>query len=224
MKPRITVDQAQAYSRQTIDLVEHDGRYFLECIGRQIDAQHTGRPAQELMEVVCQPFRPAKQPRIIFLGLGFGHAVTAARHYLPQEKAEFIIFPEGEKSPEWLETHLPENPLDDERVHIETLSPFNPIPEKYSGSQAVIMDLDHLEGLAPSGYKPAHPASLGNIYQRLKSGGLLGIIGSRLDNSLKKSLQRGGFEVVHQFAPLSEKSKKNRTLYLARKGSYHGNR
>ncbi|MDB4440113.1 hypothetical protein N9162_00295, partial [bacterium] len=93
MKPRITVDQALAYSRQTIDLVEHDGRFFLECIGRQVDAQHTGRPAQELMEMTCQPFRAAKQPRIIFLGLGFGHAVTAARHYLPQEKATFVVFP-----------------------------------------------------------------------------------------------------------------------------------
>ncbi|MDA7518710.1 hypothetical protein N9A89_06445 [Akkermansiaceae bacterium] len=224
MKPRITVDQALAYSRQTIDLVEHDGRFFLECIGRQVDALHTGRPAQELMEMTCQPFRAAKQPRIIFLGLGFGHAVTAARHYLPQEKATFVVFPEAAKMPEWVETHLPENPLDDERVEIETLSPFNPIPQKYSGSQAVVMDLDHLEGLSPSGYKPAHPQSLANIYQLLKSGGLLGIIGSRLDNGLKKSLQRCGFDVVHQFVPLSEKSKKNRTLYLARKGHYQGNR
>ncbi|MDB4354221.1 hypothetical protein N9Z02_02845 [Akkermansiaceae bacterium] len=224
MKPRNTVSQTQAYSRQPLDLIEHDGRYFLECLGRQVDGQHIGRPAHDLMEMVCQPFRPAKQPRILFLGLGFGHAVVAARHHLPQEKAAFVIFPEAEEVPEWLQEHLPENPLDDERVHLETRGPFNPIPEKYSGSQAVIMDLDHLEGLSPSGYKPAHPASLANIYQLLKSGGLLGIIGSRLDSGLKKNLQRCGFEVVHAFAPLSDKSKKNRTLYLARKGHYHGNR
>ncbi|MDB4519076.1 hypothetical protein N9118_05930 [Akkermansiaceae bacterium] len=224
MKPRNIVAQSQAYSRLTLDLIEHDGRHFLECEGRQVDAQHLGRPAHDLVQMICQPFRAAKQPRILFLGLGFGHGVAAARHYLPQEKADFVIFPEAKELPDWLQEHLEENPLDDERVHIETLSPFNPIPEKYSGSQAVVMDMDLLEGLSPSGYKPVHPVSLGNIHQMLKAGGFLGLIGTRLNPSLKKALQRGGFEVVHEFAPLSDKSKKNRTLYLARKGNYYGNR
>ena len=225
MKPRITVEETQSCTRLALELIEHDGRYTLECEGRQIDAHHLGRPALELMEMVCQPFRPAKQPRIIFLGVGFGHAVAAAKMFLPQEKASFVIFPEATELPDWLISHLPTDPLDDEygRIQIEGLSPFRPIPAEYSGSQAVIMDLDHLEGLAPVRYKPTHPDSLRNIYDSLKVGGLLGMIGNRLDNPLKKQLQRNGFEVVHEFVPLSQKSKKNRTLYLARKGHYRSN-
>ncbi|MGJ8696024.1 MAG: hypothetical protein ACSHYF_06885 [Verrucomicrobiaceae bacterium] len=223
MKPRNTIEQTQSCTRLTIDLIEHDGRHFLECEGRQIDAQTLGNPAWQLMRTLCQPFRPAKQPRIIFLGIGFGHAVAAAREFLPQEKASFVIFPEAEILPEWLQKYIPANPLDDERVLIQDLSPFRPIPSSLGGSQAVIMDIDHLEGLSPVRYNPTHPATLHNIYDSLKVGGLLGILGSRLNNSLKKALQKCGFEVVHEFAPLSEKSKKARTLYLARKGHYHGN-
>lgn len=226
MKPRITVEQTTSCTRLPLELIEHDGRYALETGGTQIAAQHWSRPAIELMEMVCQPFRPAKQPRIIFLGLGFGHAVEAARQFLPQEKASFVVFPEAEELPEWLETHLPESPIDDHqnRVHIETLSPYRPIPAEYFKSQAVIMDLDHLTALSPVNYDPTHPASLHNIFDSLKTGGLLGILGSRLDNGLKKKLKKSGFDVVHEFVPLSEKSKKSRTLYIARKGHYHGNR
>lgn len=225
MKPRNSVEQTQSCTRLTLELIEHDERYSLECEGRQIAAEHLGRPAEELMEMICQPFRPAKQPRIIFLGLGFGHAVAAARRLLPQEKASFVIFPEAAVLPEWVTKYLPLDPLADEhdRVHVEELSPFRPIPAKYAKSQAVIMDLDHLEGLSPSGYKPTHPTSLSNIYETLKVGGLLGVIGTRLDHSLKKQLQRSGFEVVYEFVPVSETSKKSRTLYLARKGNYRSN-
>ncbi|MEN8694250.1 MAG: hypothetical protein ACN4GG_06615 [Akkermansiaceae bacterium] len=226
MKPRITIEQTTSCTRLPMELVEHDGRYSLECRGSLVAAQNWGRPAIELMEMICQPFRPAKKPRIIFLGLGFGHAVASALHFLPQEKASFVIFPEAEILPEWLETHLPESPIDDDknRVFIEPLSPFNPIPPEFGKSQAVIMDLDHLTALAPVNYDPTHPASLHNIFDTLKVGGLLGIIGSRLDNGLKKKLQKSGFEVAHEFVPLSEKSKKQRTLYIARKGHYRGNR
>lgn len=226
MKPRNTVEQTTSCTRRPLELIEHDGRYFLETSGTQIAAQNWANPAIELMEMVCQPFRPAKQPRLIFLGLAFGQAVAAARHFLPQEKASFVIFPEADELPDWVEKHLPESPIDDDqnRVHLETHSPFYPIPPEYAKSQAVIMDLDHLIALSPPNYDPIHPASLHNIYDSLKVGGLLGILGSRLDNGLKKKLQKCGFEVAHEFVPLSEKSKKNRTLYLARKGHYRGNR
>ncbi|MGC6580882.1 MAG: hypothetical protein ACON4K_00975 [Akkermansiaceae bacterium] len=226
MKPRIPIEQTTTFTRLPLDLVEHDGRYTLESGGTLVAAQNWENPAIELMEMICQPFRPAKQPRLIFLGLGFGHAIKAARHFLPQEKASFVIFPEAEVLPNWIEKHLPESPIDDghNRVHLETLSPFRPIPAEYAKSQAVIMDHDHLLALSPGSYDPTHPTSLHNIYDSLKVGGLLGIIGSRLDNALKKRLQKCGFEVAHEFVPLSEKSKKNRTIYLARKGHYRGNR
>jgi hypothetical protein len=37
---------------------------------------------------------------------------------------------------------------------------------------------------------------------------------------LEKELRKLGFDVATDLAPFSEKSKKNRTLYLARKGHY----
>jgi hypothetical protein len=54
----------------------------------------------------------------------------------------------------------------------------------------------------------------------LKYGGLLGLVSTRPVPGLEKELRKTGFEVATDLVPLSEKSKKNRTLYLARKGRY----
>ena len=64
------------------------------------------------------------------------------------------------------------------------------------------------------------PNVLGNFQERLKTGGLLGLIANRPLVGLEKQLRNSGFEVTTDFAPSSKNSKKTRTLYLARKGHY----
>ncbi len=220
MKPRNTVAQTESCTQLTLDLIEHDGRFFLECEGRQVDGCRLGHAARNVIATMSRPFRPAKQPRILFLGLGFGHAVKMARETLPQEKASFIIFPEAALLPKWISEHLDEDPLDDERVHLETASPFEPLPKDYAGSQGIFADLDHLDALAPKRWSITSEAVLSGLCDRLKNGGLLGLISTRPISNLERMLRKTGFDVATDLAPLSEKSKKNRTLYLARKGHY----
>lgn len=220
MKPRITVAQAPSCNQQTLSLIEHDSRYFLECEGRQLDASHLGHPAQVLIEMMSGPFRPARQPRILFLGLGFGHAILEATKTLPQEKASFIAFSESSQLPGWLEKHLDFDNIRDERIQLGKTSPFDFISSDYAGSQGIFADLDHLEALAPKRWSPASPRVLGNLSDTLKVGGLLGLISTRPIPELEKALRKSGFQVATEFVPVSEKSKKNRTLYIAKKGHY----
>ncbi len=143
-----------------------------------------------------------------------------ARETLPQEKASFVILPEAKILPEWISQHLDEDPLDDERVHIDDADPFSLLPAGYAGSQGIFADLDHLEALAPKKWKITSEAVLNGFQDRLKHGGLLGLISTRPVSGLEKALRKAGFDVAIDLAPFSEKSKKNRTLYLARKGHY----
>jgi len=146
--------------------------------------------------------------------------VQALRKALPQQKASFVILPESHDLTHWLSKYLPVDPLDDERVYFDKRSPFEPLPEEFSGIQTVVVDLDHLYALAPPEWSFTSSVFLASLNARLKSGGLLGLVMNRPDAALEKELRKSGFEVVSELVPLSEKSKKNRTLYLARKGSY----
>lgn len=220
MKPRQVVAETTACTGSPLTLVHHDGRHFLECEGRQVDASHLGSPAAQLVTTLSRPFRPARQPRLVFLGLGFGHALQAAREALPQEKASFVVLPEATALPAWLSEHLSADPLDDERIFLESLSPFELLPTELAGTQAIVGDLDHLDALAPKSWSITSPVILGNYHERLKHGGLLGLLSTRPVAGLEKELRKAGFEVATDLVLLSENSKKNRTLYLARKGSY----
>ncbi len=221
MKPRRIVAQTNSCIQLNLDFIEHDGRFFLECEGRQVDGSHQGFATIKLIELMSLPFRPARQPRIVFLGLGFGHAVRAARESLPQEKASFVILPEAEALADLISKNLAIDPLDDERVHLDdNLDPFTLLPPEYAASQGIFADLDQLEALSPKNWSITSPNVLGNFHERLKTGGLLGVIANRPVTGLEKTLRKSGFEVTTDFAPSSKKSKKNRTLYLARKGHY----
>ncbi len=220
MKPRKMIASTTSCTGLQLDLMQHDDRHFLECEGRQVDAAHLGHAARKLVGVMSQPFRPARQPRTIFLGLGFGHAVLESMKVLPQEKASFIILPEAAEIPGWLANHVDNEGLADERVTIGDADPFSLIPAEFTGSQGIVADLDHLEALAPKRWSITSPAVLSGFNERLKNGGLLGLISTRPIPGLEKELRKAGFDVATDLAPLSEKSKKNRTLYFARKGHY----
>lgn len=225
MKPRSQLAESRSYNNVPLELVEHDGRHYLETGGRQITAAHLGHPEMELLTLLSRPFRPARKPRLIFLGLGFGQALAAARKALPQEKAEFIIFPEGPALLDQYQELIPQIvDLDDERLQFEKGGPFQQISGSFAGSQAIVLDLDALEMIAPPSWSISSEKVLYNYSETLKTGALLGLVVTRPRKELEKALRKVGFEVVTEVVPLSVKSKKSRTLYLARKGFYERGR
>lgn len=220
MKPRNTLATLKTRQGHPLDLVEHDNRYFLESDGIQLAASHLARPAVELTEALCQPFRPARQPRVIFLGLGLGHALETALQALPQKGASFVVFPEAVDLPETLAKHLPHVNFADDRITFEKETPFFPLPDALSDSQAIIVDHDALQKIAPRTWKLASNNVLNNLSGMLKNGALLGILIDRPDPQMAKLIQKAGFDIVRELVPVSEKGKKKRVMYLARKGHY----
>lgn len=224
MKPREIIAETTTSNGAPLILVHHDNRFFLESEGRQLDANHLGYATEQLVTMLCRPFRPARQPRLVFLGLGLGHALQAARAALPQEKASFVILPESPELPGWITKHLDHAILDDERIQIEGHSPFQPLTPDFEGTQGIVGDLDLLESLAPPNWSVSSPSTLLNLNQQLKNGGLLGLLSTRPVPGLEKEMRKAGFEVAVDIVSYSERSKKNRTLYLARKGRYQTGR
>ncbi|NDC88860.1 MAG: DUF2461 family protein [Bacteroidetes bacterium] len=48
---------------------------------------------------------------MVFLGLGFGHALLEAQKSLPQEKASFVVLSEADELSRWISEHLADHPI-----------------------------------------------------------------------------------------------------------------
>ncbi len=220
MKPRENIDHTTTREGIPLELIRHDDRLFLESNGRQLDAAHLSLPANELARLATEPFRPARQPQLLILGLGLGHLLRACLKSLPQEKATFHLALEAETLPAWLKSHCPPSPLQDPRVQLTGTSPYDNIPQQHAPYQAILGDLDYLEALAPEKWQATRLRWLRFASDSLKAGGLLAFLLNRQNKDLEKNLRLANCDPVFEIFSVTEKSKKNRVLYLARKGHY----
>jgi hypothetical protein len=220
MKPRITLAEAPLPEGGSLVLQEHDGRKFLLIHGQQICGPATRAVEEELARLACAPFRPARQPKLWFVGLGLGHSLAAASSELKQKKATFIIAEPLAAIPEWHRGHLPDSPLHHEsRVIFENdCSPAALV--RHTGTlHAILLHLD----ASPTGPNNRPWVEdrrwLAAAYEALQPGGLLAIGGSRPVANLTRRLQRSGFEVAEFAVPASPNARKSRLLpiWLARK-------
>lgn len=225
MKPRITLAETRLPDGSTLALQEHDGRKSLVIHGQQICGPATRAAEQELARLACAPFRPARQPKLWFAGLGLGQALAAAATELRQKRATFLVAEPLSELPAWHRSHLPESPLvTDDRVVLENdCGPAGLI--RHAGSlHAILLHLDAAPA-APNN-KPwvDDRRWLAAAYEALQPGGLLAIAGSRPLASLTRRLQRSGFEVAEFSVPAAPEARKSRLLpvWLARKGKAAG--
>ena len=225
MKPRISLAETRLPDGSTLALQEHDGRKFLLIHGQQICGPATRAAEEELARLACAPFRPARQPKIWFAGLGLGHPLTTAAAELRQKRATFIIAEPLAALPEWHRRHLPDSPFcTDPRVVLENDCGPSALIGQAGLLHAILLHLD------------ASPTGPGNrpwvddrrwlsaAYEALQAGGLLAIAGSRPVANLTRRLQRAGFEVAEFTVPASPEARKSRLLpiWLARKGKAAG--
>ncbi len=221
MKPRITLAETQLPDGNTLVLQEHDGRKFLLVHGQQICGPATRAAEEELARLACAPFRPARQPKVFFMGLGLGHAIAAVAKELPQKRATFIVAEPLAAIPAWHREHLPDSPLlTDARVVLENdCSPASLIRQEGS-LHAILLHLD----ASPTGPRNRTWVDerrwVSAAYEALQQGGLLAIAGSRHVANLTRRLQGSGFEVAEFTVPSSPNAKRPRFLpiWLARKG------
>lgn len=221
MKPRVTLAETELADGNILALQEHDGRKSLVIHGQQICGPATLAAEEELARLACAPFRPARQPKIWFAGLGLGQALTAVARELPQKRGTFIVAEPLAALPAWHRDFLPDSPLNtDSRVLLEDDCGPAGLARHAGLLHAVLIHLD----AAPPGPRNRpwvdEKRWLAAAYEALQRGGLLAIAGSRFIPGLTRRLQGVGFEVAEFSIPSSPNAKKPRFLpiWLARKG------
>ncbi len=119
MKPRITLAETTLTDGSPLALQEHDGRHYLLVHGQQICGPATAAAEKELAYLAAAPFRPARQPKILLIGLGLGHTLEAITTQLPQKKGTFIVAEPLHELVEWNRKFLPPGPfVNDARVSV----------------------------------------------------------------------------------------------------------
>lgn len=221
MKPRSTLAETTLPEGGVLSLQEHDGRLSLLIHGQQICGPATRAAEEELARLACAPFRPARQPKLLFAGLGLGHALAAAAAELKQKRGSFIVAEPLAALPEWHRRHLPESPLlTDPRVVVEDDCGPAALARKAGTLHAILLHLD--ASPAGPGNRPLTDDRrwLAAAYEALQAGGLLAIAGSRAVANLTRKLQRCGFEVAEFTVSASPNAKRSRMqpIWLARKG------
>ncbi len=222
MKPRIILEEARLPDGGSLTLQEHDGRKALLIHGQQICGPATRAAEEELARLACAPFRPARQPKLWFIGLGLGHTLSAAAAELRQKRGAFTVVEPLPELPAWHRAHLPESPLlNDPRVVVESDCSPAMLSRQNGSLHAILL---HLDGApAGPGNRPLVDDRrwLAAAYEALQAGGLLAIAGSRHVAGLSRRLQRSGFEVAEFTVPASPNAKKLRLLpiWLARKSA-----
>lgn len=220
MKPRITLAETTLPDGTVLTLQEHDGRKSLLIHGQQICGPATRAAEEELARLACAPFRPARQPKLFFAGLGLGQALAAAAAELKQKRGAFIVAEPLAALPEWHRQHLPDSPLlTDPRVLLENDCGPAALVRHAGTLHAILLHLD----ASPPGPRNRPWTDdrrwLSAAYEALQPGGLLAIAGSRPAAGLTRQLQRSGFEVAEFTVPSAPGAKKPRLLpiWLARK-------
>lgn len=225
MKPRITLAETRLPDGSTLTLQEHDGRRSLLIHGQQICGPATRAAEEELARLACAPFRPARQPKLFFVGLGLGHSLAAACSELKQKRGSFIVGEPISAISGWHRQHLPDSPLlGDARVVLEDDCGPSALTGRAGTLHAILLHLD----ASPTGPRNRPWVDdrrwLAAAYEALQAGGLLAIAGSRHVASITRNLQRSGFEVAEFTVPAAPGAKKPRLLpiWLARKGKAAG--
>lgn len=224
MKPRLTLAEATLPDGATLSLQEHDGRLALSIHGQQICGPATRAVEEELARLACAPFRPARQPKLWFIGLGLGHTLASALAELKQKKGVFHVAEPMPELTRWHREHLPSSPLNDPRVQLGNSCDASALARQAGTLSAILLHLD----ASPTGPRNRPWVDdqrwLAAAYDALQNGGLLAIAGSRPQARLARSLQRAGFEVVEHLVPVSPNARKPRLapVWLARKGRYQG--
>jgi spermidine synthase len=222
MKPRITLAETLLADGSALALQEHDGRRYLLVHGQQIAGPATAAVEAELARLACAPFRPARQPKILVIGLGLGHALAAVAATLSQKRATLFVAEPLAELAEWHRQHIPDSPLHDPRVQLET-GPGG--LGRHQGSlHAIIV---HRDGCPLNNRQQPltdDPRWLAQAYEALLTGGLLAIGASRPAREMTRRLQRVGFSVAEHLTTASPAAKKARLMpiWLARKGKYEG--
>lgn len=221
MKPRTTLAKTTLTDGSPLTLIEHDGRKSMEIHGQQICGSITAAAEEELARLACAPFRPARQPKILLLGLGLGRMLSTVTEEIRAKRASFLVAEAIPELAEWHRKHLKGSPLlHDQRVSLVDEIDDNML-KPYRGSLHAI--LTHLDVALPGPRNRSWVEDkrwLATARDALQDGGLLAIAGSRRHSGIHRLLQRAGFEIAEHEVAISPNARRARMMpiWLGRKG------
>jgi hypothetical protein len=225
MKPRKTLAETHLPDGTTLVLQEHDEKLSLVIQGQQICGPTTHAAESELARLACAPFRPVRQPKLWFAGLGLGTMVGTAADALRQKRATFIVAEPVAALVDWHRSQVSSSPLQqDARIIIEPDAGPAGLMRHAGSLHAVLLHLEASPWSPQNRPWAEDPRWLAAAYEALQPGGLLAIAGSRGLAGLTKRLLRSGFDVSTHSVPSAPGARKPRLhpLWLARKGGKGG--
>jgi len=221
MKPRLTLADTLLADGSPLELQAHDGRHSLVVRGQQIAGPSTKVAEQECARLACAPFRPVRQPKIWFAGLGLGQALTGASEALLQKRGDLIVAEPLAALVDWQRRFFPEGTFcNDPRVSHVVDAGVSGLASQAGTLHAIIVHTD----TAPIGMDGKSVVEnrrwLTAAFEALQAGGILAITAPRQRANLTRTLERAGFSVAEHLVPDSPAAKKPRfqPIWLARKG------
>ena len=213
---------------EPLELFEHDGEFFISSRGERLMTSIAYGSEEELARMACQPFRPARQPKVLIGGLGMCFTLSAAVESLPQAGAQFVVAELTRGVVEWNRTFLKgmhPGLLDDQRISIKISPVQKIIADATDEYNAIMLDVDN----GPSAFHGEENASIYTLEgllsakKALKEGGILAVWSAYPDKKFTKLLRKAGFdEVADLEVPASHRGRKRRmhTIWLAKNGGY----
>lgn len=226
MKPTVKLAESPTPDGTTLALFEHDGEFFLQEDGVQIQSSFAHSAERALGELAVHPFRPVRQPRILLGGLGLGFSLAAVRSSLLQKRGTFVVAEPVADLPGWHREHLRDlhpGQIDDARVVVRPGSLTAALREKGEGFHAILVDCEGGYAQRELGDRKGlpHRSVLSRLHDGLQEGGLLALRTASAP-PFERRLRQAGFDVASEMVPASDKGKQKRRyfIWLARKGRY----
>jgi len=230
MKPTETIAEDTLGQGRSIRLYKHDGHFFINLSDYDQASTFKSGSAETMVETTVNPFRPARQPKLLFAGLGFGFGLAKATEELRQEKAVFHVV---DSSPvkKWHQKFFPKLHgdffLEDSRIEWDQRGIKSALTENKEKFAAIYFDTVNCAwALGRDAKMVEDTTGLGMLKSALKKGGLLVVLMDRPAPGVSKRIERAGFDVVVEKVPVSKKGKQTRFhhLFICRKGIYETNR
>lgn len=222
MKPYTLICKQETSSEITYGLYERDGVIYYQVNSTPLASNKETNCERELAQMMAQPFRAAKQPKILIIGLGIGATLNAFADALPQKKATFDILDLNKEAFSWFKKHLIETPETIARCNFQVGNVDEFIRSKTEHYHAIFIDPEFWRSLQNDEDLLSKPY-LNHFVNALKRGGLLGLITERPNKIALGRLERSGLEVNIELCSVVAGGKRKRVTWLAKKGHYHRN-
>lgn len=227
MKPYQKLAETLTPEGEPLELYQHDTDFFISSRGERLMTSIAHGSEEELARMACQPFRAARQPKVLIGGLGMCFTLSAAVESLTQKGAQFIVAELTADIEKWNRSFLsPLHPglLDDSRISIKISPVQNIIAHSENEFSAILLDVDN----GPSAFHGKQNDSLYTLEglsaakRALKDGGILAVWSAYPDKKFTKLLRNADFTVNELEVPASHRGRKRRmhTIWIAQNGSY----